>query len=90
MTELTSEQEALRERARALAEASAKVKEEREKADLAAAAEMLDGKPKTLPFHEGEELVGMLMAVMAPPPPEKPKTIKPSGNIWEEWGKPAK
>jgi len=78
------------ERARALAQASAKVKEEREKADLAAAAEMLDGKPKTLPFHEGEELVGMLMAVMAPPPPEKPKTIKPSGNIWEEWGKPAK
>ena len=78
------------ERQRQLKQASDQLRAEREMAEQAQREARLAAKPQTLSFHEGEELVGMLMAVMAPPPPEKPKTIKPSGNIWEEWGKPAK
>ena len=74
------------ERARALAEASAKVKEEREKADLAAAAEMLAGKPKTLPFSPGSELTKELLSSGgAPPPGTKSRPAKSIGNIWDNW-----
>ena len=73
------------ERARALAEASAKVKEEREKADLAAAAEMLAGKPKTLPFSPGDELTKELLSLGVAPPSTKRRPAKPIGNIWDDW-----
>lgn len=73
------------ERARALAEASAKVKEEREKADMAAAAEMLAGKPKTLPFSPGGELTKELLSLGGAPPSTKGRPAKPIGNIWDDW-----
>ena len=73
------------ERARALAEASAKVKEEREKADMVAAAEMLAGKPKTLPFSAGDELTMELLSLGVPPPSTKDRPAKSIGNIWDNW-----
>lgn len=73
------------ERARALAEASAKVKEEREKADLVAAAEMLAGKPKTLPFSAGDELTMELLSLGVAPPSTKDRPAKSIGNIWDNW-----
>ena len=40
-------------------------------------------------FSPGDDLLQALLGITKPAPPVK-QTIRTSGNIWEDWGKPAK
>lgn len=73
------------DRARSLAEASAKVKEQRLLADAAERERRLASNPKELPFSGGGDLVRELQQLQSGQPAKVSEPAKAIGNIWSNW-----
>jgi len=73
------------DRARSLAEASAKVKEQRLLAEAAERERRLASSPKELPFSGGGDLVRELQQLQSGQPAKVVETAKPIGHIWNNW-----
>jgi hypothetical protein len=73
------------ERARALAEASAKVTEQRLMEEAAEKEKRLAANPTVMPFSTGPELLKELQVLQAGPPAKESGQPKPTGHIWNNW-----